>query len=254
MSAARLHGRSVVEQPVDYSEKGYTRTWVGSFAAIEALRLNPPFIGATTMRTYSQGAKRILRAEFSGGSAGNITNNAENVQVRWELDSDVLEKPIKTLKNFASLGGEMLHKLEKIAESDDPSAVKEALVNYSKTSWAGKYLRRILIGATHFETYVFVIRKTTTAAYGSYVKASFTDVNQVVSLSSSSTPDQQINPLSKMPFTPPKGEYKKSAPKISDMGKGRFVVIEEWKSAEKWDGQIYKGGTGEGLEGDASLA
>jgi len=106
------------------------------------------------------------------------------------------------------------------------------------TSWTDlmKNLRYHLVHGvdTYFET-AFVLRRSSHGVRTSQIKASFTDINDVVTAPTFST---QMNDLVE---SLPSGEWLKKPPEVEHLGRGRWRVSEEYHWAEKWS--VVYGGT-----------
>lgn len=237
MSTRVLGRQAATEQPPASNQKGLiyesnSRTWRGTAAAIEALR-NDPLFATATVRVSGSGAIRTLTAEWKGDPNEKLT-------VRWELDYEALAKPLEVLKPmFTDLGADVLADLNQVIDKGDKDEIAAKLSEFAESTAEGAFLRLKLAGTDSYEDFAYVVRKTTSFGVNAMVKASFSGVNEVTSVTLSCTGSNPDDPLSMATFSLPDGQYKKNPPKVTDLGNGKFAIIEEWKWAEKWEPAIY---------------
>lgn len=105
------------------------------------------------------------------------------------------------------------------------------------TNWDAlmkEYRYHKLRGGTYYET-AFVLRRSLYGVRTSQIKASFTNINTVVTAPTfKSQMDMLIDAL-------PSGEWLYKPPQAEHLGRGKWRITQEWQWAEKW--AIYLGGS-----------
>jgi hypothetical protein len=208
--------------------------------AIELMNTADSFTIDTKAR-YSR-----LMAYFSDGSPIQTTFGQNDLDQYWELDSEVLEKDIRTHPFLDALGDEDA-KAQKIEELD--AAIEQGqgrtLLAANPASPIKEYIQLRLIGVESYTTDTYILRRVNVCANNTARKAAFTGVGKVANKAPIEGNQVSIKSRAGKPkFSLPAGEWLKRAPQVRQVGRGKWYIVEEWWYAEKWSKTLYSGGTG----------
>jgi hypothetical protein len=217
------------------------RTWKGPKAMAERLAAALEAAGTANVEISGNGAGRTVTAEFAASPEGGGGPNSGGEEIKWTCDFEVLNKPIETHPDFRhpAIARSLMVEIKKALDEHDSTKLND----WAATGGTNvrEYVKRKLIGEDYYELYIYVVRKTTVTSIQSTIVASFTGINAVTKNDPTAKPN--ANPFGRARFKFPPGEYKKCPPRVSDVGKGKVEIVEEWRQAEKWDGRFYPGGS-----------
>lgn len=175
---------------------------------------------------------------------------SSDLNVRWELDGDVVEKDLRTKESlFKPLSTDDGTRARWIALADEAieNATTEDLLNDGGTPDCIKtYINLRLLGTDTYYYPVYVVRKITTVGNGSARKAAMDGILQVTKESPVKTKAVNLNSRAAKPkFDVPEGlEWLKMPPDVSEIGRNKYAIVEEWYGAEQHSGTLYEGGSG----------
>ena len=170
---------------------------------------------------------QITQAKGRGYCVARFAPSAKTVEEVYAVD---MIRDIRTHSYFASLTN-----AEIVAVTEAADKYRDATSTWSDRA---KQLHWHLVhGHASYYEVNFVLRRATTAARTKEVKASFADLNTVVSAPSLSADMNQL--LSSLPS----GEWLKKPPQAEYLGRGRWRIDQSWQWAPKWS-KIYGGTLG----------
>lgn len=201
--------------------------------------------GADEMAEQYQGAKGELLIKIYDDSGSSTGGNTEALNSVWELIANDLLKPIEYHTDFTSISAARKRSLEYAAQTAGWKAADGTAIAVPSTdaekSLYGHYANQTL----DFMLSTFILRKTVTVSDRSTITASYSNMNEVVTLASINPPSALIGALTSLPKmdgTSGAWEWLKKAPQVRQTTKTKYQIIYEYWGMEQWS-ILYTNGT-----------
>jgi hypothetical protein len=255
---AQFSGTSdLLEQPQRRSfslESGWStiRTWQGpkDSVLVYANQLAAERV-ATNIEVSNDGPVGTVSATYPDGQDEVLDQDAETLNVTWELFSSDLEKDLST--HYQLIPTSDLERANQVkakewvtnppinenyvatgnAATDTAAAIAYITSSVAELDTKSKIIYDLMTrGTTSYIVAQYVIRKTIKVGRNSDVLASETNIGRVTSIDGVPPGLFQI---------PGNHEWLKKAPNVIFLGRGKYQIVQEWWGADKWSQGLYAG-------------
>jgi len=193
--------------------------------------------GADEIAENYDGAKgelRIMTADYSGD--GTTGGNTEALNTVWELRTNTVYKPIESRREFDSLNtlDSDTSKKRKIE-----AAARDATANpYPSDSAAKKLYAYYANQVLDYPLADLMLTKSTKVSKRNEIKATYTNLNRVVTITSINPPSVLIGTISTLPKSDGSGnagwEWLYLGPQIVQLTRSTYQILYTWHGAERW--------------------
>jgi hypothetical protein len=192
--------------------------------------------GNMTALSYKNAEGRAsLVATFEKATSENSIDGT-NTRIVEELYAIDVVRDVRSAPYWTTAGTALTDdQIADVTDAVDRTLAEADITNWGTWSASQKQLRYHLLHGqdSYFET-AFILRQSKHGVITSQVKASFTNINTVVTAPTLST---QMNLLIE---ALPSGEWIYKPPQAEHLGGGKWRISLEWHWAEKWS-KIYGG-------------
>lgn len=186
-----------------------------------------------------------------GGSGSGNTAPGELDDGYWEIDGNTIQDPVERNDYWSASPAAPTKQLQDAIKAyregtvPIPTAITDAKAKQLYTDCLSK-------GQEYVLAYNIVLRSTRNCATNSDLVASFTGVFSVYTIPDVKSTIKTLGAYYHK--TPPANmqatlhalnfEWLKQPPRIRQLSKDKFAIVQEWWSAKKWAGAFYLNGTG----------
>jgi len=221
------------------------RTWLGDKAGCESLAAKlTNEVGPEAMDLSSDdNVNYRLEVTYPDGQDTALNLGAGDSNVTWELIGNSLNKDLKTHSSISPTDATDRADLacaEEWARSPSLAGANAAAIAKkvaTLSAKAQKLYQHLSKGTQGYEIASYVIRKTIKLGYSQAVKASLSNVNKVEEPTKCDTTFFEI-PTQQGDSTI---EWLKRPPTVTQVGRGKYYIIQEWWGATKWSSDLYGG-------------
>ena len=187
----------------------------------------------------------VLTVEIQDGNSQTSYVTPE-LNTVWELDSREIIRDIRTFHDFANYSGTggITH-LEAIRKAAETATVQPA---WNDTVDAD-YGRLLIRGTTEYIRSSMILRSTINAGGRTSVTASWAGVDRAHALASGNGPNPSgtgasaiIGAIQQHPdYIGSKKQWLKRGPRVTQVAKNRFSIVQEWMFSRSWSERLYDG-------------